>query len=104
MNTPLTATSWNMPETQAIAGLPGVERQTCHQCQYGAATELGDPIRKATRWISNCPGILSELQKISSGRHGECTRPTGGRHGRCMGKTASLAAVHAYKFGAAILK
>ena len=46
---PLTATSWEMPETMAIQGLPGVDRRTCHQCQYGAVSEGGDPIRKATR-------------------------------------------------------
>ena len=40
---PLTATSWDMPETLKISSLPGVDRVTCHQCQYGAEDENGNP-------------------------------------------------------------
>ena len=67
---PLTATSWEMPETQRIAGMKGVDRATCHQCQYGAETEQSEPIRKATRWMSNSPAILEELQRRCTGKHG----------------------------------
>ena len=87
-----------------IGAALGVDRTTCHQCQYGAASESGDPIRKATRFMSNCSSILDELSKRCSGRQGECSRRAGGHHALCLGKTEKLAAIYPFKLCTAILR
>ena len=101
---PLTATSWAEAVVRNIMGMPGVDRVTCHQCQYGAQAESGDPILKPTRFMSNCPAILESLGQRCQGRKGDCSRRQGGRHAACMGRTARLAAIYPYKLCAAILR
>ena len=48
----------------------GVSSITMDQCQYGQKDEKGNPIKKPTRWMSNCPSILSSLSKRCTGNGG----------------------------------
>jgi hypothetical protein len=55
---PDTATSWGVECIQSLREQAGVERVVGHQCQYGQQTSDGDPMRKATGWLSNSPAFL----------------------------------------------
>ena len=71
----------------------GVTRITADQCQLGQETDKGEPIRKPTGFMSNCPDILEQLNKRCAGRGGKCSRPSGGTHQLCNGKVARRAAI-----------
>ena len=101
---PQAATSWQMEEVIRVLGLKRVQRVSCHQCQYGAEHENGQPIRKATSFMSNSPYILGELQRKCQGRHGQCSRKEGGKHALCMGRAARLAAIFPLRLCTAILR
>ena len=101
---PQSATSWQMEEVTRVLGLKRVQKVSCHQCQYGAEHENGQPIRKATSFMSNAPFLLDELQLRCQGRLGECSRRKGGRHALCMGRAARLAAIFPLQLCNAILR
>ena len=87
---PANATSWQEPCIQSVAQTDGVETTVMDQCQYGQATEAGEPIMKPTKWMTNAPCLASSLGKRCKGRGGACSREKGGRHqvvqGRAMCK------------------
>ena len=60
---PDAATSWQQECIEDILQIPGVQRTTGHQCQYGQQVQQGkhrgQPIRKATGWMSNAPRLLA---------------------------------------------
>ena len=88
----------SLPCIEQLLKLDGVQTSECHQCQYGAQVAhgkyKGDPLRKATRFMSNSPEILSSLSRVCSGKDGWCSRPGGGRHRRCCGRIAKEAAIY----------
>ena len=99
---PAQAMSWCTDVVKKIMNLEGVERTVGHQCQYGAQSD-GQPIKKPTGFMSNCPGIRKALSKICSGRHGQCSRAEGGDHILCNGRVARMAAIFPLKLCKAIL-
>ena len=82
---PLSAVSWQEGCINEIKKLPNVDVVTCHQCQYGAESDKNNPVRKATRFMSNSSYILDELSRRCSGLNGDCSRSGGGRHQHCLG-------------------
>jgi hypothetical protein len=90
---PGSATSWNEECVLEVLQQTGVARITADQCQLGQETEQGEPIRKPTGFMSNCPDILEQLNKRCKGRGGQCSRPSGGVHQLCNGKVARRAAI-----------
>ena len=78
------------------------------QCQYGAKStlpeNLGQPIRKSTGWMSNCPEILRALSQQCKGRYGECSRPGGGQHAICQGRQTRHAQVYSEELCMTIIK
>ena len=75
------------------------------QCQYGQANAGGDPIRKATGWMSNSEDVLRSLGDRCPGRSpssgGVCSN--GKWHGIASGRAAREAAVYPSKLCKAIL-
>jgi len=69
---PATATSWRTEEMINFMGQPEVRRVIGDMCMYGMTTEYDGksvPAKKPTGWLSNCPGILSELCRRCDGGH-----------------------------------
>ena len=56
------------------------------QCQYGFASEPGEPMQKPTKWMSNAPCVISRLEKRCQGRGGACSKATGKRHTVIQGR------------------
>lgn len=48
---------------QQLRDLPGTEEAICHAGAYGATNSRGEPIRKAHRFLGNCPPVLRRLQR-----------------------------------------
>ena len=84
--------------------MEGVDRVRADQCQYGATSESGQPIKKPTRFLSNSVEIRNELQKKCTGRGGECSRDGAGKHILCSGRVARLAAIYPFELCRAILR
>ena len=74
------------------------------QCQFGQETDVGDPLKKPTGFMSNAPELLDELSKRCFGRRGLCSRPKGGKHAECLGKKAQRAAIFQDELCIAILR
>ena len=75
---PAQATGWQEPCLQEVLALSGVRRITADQCRHGQQTEQGEPVRKPTGFMSNCPYVLARLDHRCVGRNGYCSRPSGG--------------------------
>ena len=80
---PATASSWNMPEVDALRRRDGVSTMICDACVFGLRAFDRDgqekPAKKPTRWMSNAPRLLRSLGFRCMGRHSEHTRLLGGR-------------------------
>ena len=100
---PAYASSWQEEVVQEIADMKGVVTATCDQCLYGCETQVKDPIKKPTTFMTNSEEIAQQLSRRCSGRGGECSRPQGGRHAQCRGKVARMAALYHFKLCRAIL-
>ena len=76
--------------------IPGVRRVCGDQCQYGQEVQygehMGQPVRKATGFMSNAPKILERLARRCTGRNGMCSRSKGGKHVHASGRVAEDAA------------
>ena len=90
---PANATSWNEECILEVLQQIGVARITADQCQLGQETDKGEPIKKPTGFMSNCPDLLEQLNKRCKGRGSQCSRPSGGVHQLCNGKVARRAAI-----------
>ena len=101
---PDTAQSWDRPCMKELQRVPSVARIVGDQCQYGQQSRDGNPLRKATGWLSNGQEILKALSKRCLGTHGECSRRQGGRHETVSGRAAREAAVYPFKLCRAILQ
>jgi hypothetical protein len=62
------ARSWGRAPMAETLSDPRVSRITGDQCQYGQANAAGDPIRKATGWMSNSCEVLRSLGDRCPGR------------------------------------
>ena len=100
---PRGATSWRELCVRSVLQQTGVQRVPGDQCQFGQVSEAGNPIRKATGFMSNASCVLEVLNRRYFGRRGLCTRELGGRHQDCIGKTARWAAIYSDKMCEAIL-
>ena len=100
---PQGATSWREPYARSVLQQTGVQRVRGDQCQFGQVSEAGNPIRKATGFMSNASCLLEVLNRRCFGRRGFCTRELGGRHQDCIGKTARRAAIYSDEKCEAIL-
>ena len=86
-----------------IAGTSGVQIVVGDQCQIGAVDKDGGPIKKPTKFMTNCRGIAESLSTRCQGRGGACSRGEGGRHVLCNGKMARLVAIYPFYLCRAIL-
>ena len=100
---PANATSWNEPCVREVLRADGVARITADQCQLGQQTDAGEPLRKPTGFMANCPEILDRLHRRCTGRGGVCSRPQGGTHQLCNGKKARRAAIFQRELCEAVL-
>lgn len=101
---PAGATSWQLECIRELRQQDSVERVTGDQCQYGQADAAGDPIRKATGWMSNSEEVLRALSDKCPGRRnfsGTCS--DGRKHAVASGRAAREAAVYPLKLCKAIL-
>ena len=87
------ATSWTEPSVLSVLSLQGVQRIRANQCMHGQESDVGNPIKKPTGFMSNSPHLLDALHKRCFGRRGLCSRPSGGMHQNCLGKVARRAAI-----------
>ena len=71
---------------------------------YGQQTIEGQPIKKPTGFMGNCPALMKLLQKRCQGRHGMCSRHGGGQHQPCLGKIAQRAAIYHDKLCETVLR
>ena len=100
---PAYATSWQEKAVQELEAEPDVVTSVVDQCLYGCEDELGNPVKKPTRFLTNSAEMAKQLCQRCLGKQGECSRPTGGTHRQCRGKVARMAAVDAFKLCRAIL-
>ena len=59
---PSSASSWNLPEMISFIAQFDVDTVVGDMCAHGMVLE-GRPVRKSTRWLSNCPALLQALGK-----------------------------------------
>ena len=100
---PAQADSWEEECIMKVLTSPGVQSVKMDQCQFGQSTSDGEPVKKETRWMSNCQEVLEHLDRQCSGRGGVCSA-TMSQHAICSGKTAKEAAVYPFKMCRAILQ
>ena len=100
---PAQASSWAEDVVLHTARMEGVRIIVGDQCQFGAVDKAGGPIKKPTKFMTNCDGIAESLDRRCKGREGACSRALGGRHLLCNGKTARLAAIYPFDLCKAIL-
>ena len=105
---PQAAGSWNEECIKDIMKLPGVSRVDAHQCQLGADVTIGvhkgEPVRKATGFMSNAPRLLERLNKKCRSSDGWCTRAKGGKHVTIQGGITSTTARYSKKLCKTILR
>ncbi|MDP7318828.1 MAG: hypothetical protein QGH12_11695, partial [SAR324 cluster bacterium] len=101
---PAWADSWGVQCIQELMNMESVMTVIGDQCQYGQANDRDEPIRKATRWMSNSPAVLKQLSQRCLGRDRRCSRPKGGTHALCSGMTARRAAAYPLKLCKKILQ
>ena len=101
---PLSASSWKERCIVDLLKIPGVDRVACDQCQFGAATDCGSPVKKPTCFMSNSEEVLKALERRCRGKRGECSRPAGGDHVWCSGMVARRAALFPVKLCRAFLE
>ena len=96
---PNTASSWRYDCMQRLIISPHVGSIVSHMCQYGMMQKDDDGIekhvKKPTRWLSNSPYILNELDKRCEGLHD---------HVQLLGGKAKAAQVYPDMLCAAILQ
>ena len=101
---PAGASSWSESCIRQVYASEGVDKFVGDQCQYGALTEMGQPITTPTGFMSNSPAIRQELRQRRQGRHGWCNRRTTRQgHAGCSGRVARLAAIYPLTLCRAIL-
>ena len=87
---PAGATSWQLACVRKLLAEEPVERVNGDQCQYGQVDAAGNPLRKATGWMSNSNGILRMLEKKCPGRSHRSEPPIGkGGVGGMWGRQAA---------------
>ncbi len=105
---PACAASWQEAAVKELGCVPGVNVITADQCQLGAevqfGTRRGEPIRKATGFMSNAEKLLEQLHKRCHSNNGQCTRKKGGRHVTVQGRITADSAVYPQKLCKAIIK
>ena len=93
---PETAGSWEETCISDLLEIPGVSRVCGDQCQYGQEVQYGafrgQPVRKATGFMSNAPRVLQRLTRRCAGRDGTCSRAKGCNHVQASGRVAKDAA------------
>ena len=100
---PAYASSWQEDAMKELVAEPGVLTSTIDQCLYGSETDIGEPIKKPTKFVTNSAEMAKQLCERCLGRHGSCSRPGGGTHQQCRGRIARAAAVYSFKLCRAIL-
>ena len=99
---PVAASSWQETCIMRLRREAGVDEVNMDQCQFNQKAENGLPIKKPTKWMSNCPEVLKTLSRRCQGRGGACSM--GGAHQICEGSRAKRAAVYPFALCRAILK
>ena len=93
---PESAGSWAEKCISDLLAIPSVSRVCGDQCQYGQEVQYGafrgQPVRKATGFMSNAPRVLQRLTRRCAGRDGTCSRAKGGTHVQASGRVAKDAA------------
>ena len=89
---PAGASSWDEQCVKEVLAQLGGETTITDQCQFGQRSREGNPIRKPTKWMSNCQEMLESLDKRCTGRGCVCSK-TGMPHATCSGRTAKEAAI-----------
>ena len=96
---PAGARSWSEDRVQRLLADPRVGSIIGHQCRYGQRAMADDgtmmPVRKATRWLSSAPEVLSRLGRKCLGGH---------RHQALVSGRAAQAAVCPPQLCRAILR
>jgi len=105
---PWQASSWKLDSMQEVAKLDGVMKVRGDQCQYGAVeSKSGDPVRKATGFMTNAPRLAASLSRLCDGQDGACggvNKGSGRRHRQCEGRVAREAALYPPGLCKAILR
>ena len=60
---PRLATSWREPEVMNLLRQEKVDKINADQCQLGQQTDIGEPLKKPTGFMSNAPLLLSKLNR-----------------------------------------
>ena len=101
---PAGATSWSEKGITGVLGLEGVETTISDRCQYDQESRDGEPMKKATRWMSNAAEVLRALSRRCTGRGGMCSRPRGGNHRVAEGSHTRGTQVYPFALCKAILQ
>ena len=99
---PVAATSWAEPCMMRLRREDAVQELNMDQCQFNQKDVNNDPIKKPTKWLTNCPEVLKTLDRRCGGRGGACSK--GGMHQVCAGSRARRAAIYPFALCRAILK
>jgi hypothetical protein len=99
---PESASSWREECIKDVENMDGVDTIVGDRCQYGQEHD-GQPVKKATRWMSNSPEVLKRLGRRCGRRDGWCSRPQGGKHRHAEGAATEDTGVFAFKLCKAIL-
>ena len=104
---PRSAASWEEKVVESLAKVPGVEVISADQCQLGAEVpsgpDKGQPVKKATGFMSNAVELLKHLNKRCHGNKW-CSRSKGGEHVTVQGALTKKTAIYSSKLCRAIIK
>jgi hypothetical protein len=104
---PRWASSWKIPEMEALMQMDDIHFGQGDQCQYGAEVKSGKwqgaPIMKPTGFLSSSEAVIQALGRRCTGVGGQCSRPEGGTHYHCHGVHAKAAAIYPRDLCRAIL-
>jgi hypothetical protein len=96
---PASASSWAMPEVDAVRQMNGVSTVITDACVFGMAAVDDDgverPVKKPTRWMSNAPRLLRSLGYRCAGKH---------KHTQLLNGRAAAAAIYPPELVLAIIR
>ena len=83
---PHRASSWQLPEVEVVAALPGVWKSTFDMCCYGMKSPLGKAVRKRTTVMTNNEVLARELRDKFCRVHRRHRTVQGAEGGHAMSK------------------
>ena len=101
---PAAASSLKEEPIEDVLAHEDVECVVGDRCQYSQEDNDGNPVKKPTKFLSNCPEVLRSLSRRCKGQGGNCSRFGGGTHVPAAGSVTAGTAIYTFALCKAILE